>query len=89
MRVLNGTATALGPCPSRPRYAPTGGIDGDKPAHGLMIEQDRDIAEKSGQPPAKIKSITRSGRRRRTGMLRRTAAKMQHFGLFFWRSSLR
>jgi hypothetical protein len=67
----------------------TGGIDGDKPAHGLLIDQDRDIAEKSGQPPAKIKSITRSGRRRRTGLLRRTAAKMQHFGLFFWRSSLR
>src|SRR5580692_8152759 len=26
----------------------TGGIDGDKPAHGFLIEQDRDIAEKSG-----------------------------------------
>ena len=23
----------------------TGGIDGDKPAHGFLIEQDRDIAE--------------------------------------------
>ena len=61
MRVLNGTATALGPCPSRPRYAPTGGIDGDKPAHGFLMEQDREIAEKSGRPPAKITSITRSG----------------------------
>jgi len=39
----------------------TGGIDGDKPAHGFLIEQDRDIAEKSGRPPAKIKSITRAG----------------------------
>ena len=38
----------------------TGGIDGDKPAHGFLIEQDREIAEKSGRPPAKIKSITRS-----------------------------
>jgi hypothetical protein len=38
----------------------TGGIDGDKPAHGFLIEQDRDIAERSGRPPAKIKSITRS-----------------------------
>jgi hypothetical protein len=38
----------------------TGGIDGDKRAHGFLIEQDRDIAEKSGKPPAKIKSITRS-----------------------------
>jgi hypothetical protein len=39
----------------------TGGIDGDKWAHGFLIEQDRDIAEKSGKPAAKIKSITRSG----------------------------
>jgi len=37
-----------------------GGIDGDKPAHGFLIEQDREIAEKSGRPPAKIKSISRS-----------------------------
>jgi hypothetical protein len=36
-------------------------IDGDKRAHGFLIEQDRDIAEKSGKPPAKIESITRSG----------------------------
>jgi hypothetical protein len=39
----------------------TGGIDGDKQACGFLIEQDRDIAEKSGKPAAKIKSITRSG----------------------------
>ncbi len=39
----------------------TGGIDGDKPAHGFLIEQDREIAEKSGKPPLKIKSITRAG----------------------------
>ena len=39
----------------------TGGFEGDKRAHGFLMEQDRDIAEKSGQPPAKIKSITRSG----------------------------
>ena len=39
----------------------TGGIDGDKRAHGFLIEQDRDIAEKSSKPAAKIKSITRSG----------------------------
>ena len=43
----------------------TGGIDGDKPAHGFLIEQDRDIAEKSGTPPAKIKSITRSGAKKK------------------------
>ena len=42
-----------------------GGIDGDKPAHGFLIEQDRDIAEKSGRPPAKIKSITRSGAKKK------------------------
>ena len=29
-----------------------GGIDGDKPAHGFLIEQDREIAEKSGRPLA-------------------------------------
>jgi len=38
-----------------------GGIDGDKPAHEFLIEQDREIAEKSGRPPVKIKSIARSG----------------------------
>src|SRR6202044_730794 len=43
----------------------TGGIDGDKPAHGFLIEQDRDIAEKSGRPLAKIKSINRSGSRKK------------------------
>jgi hypothetical protein len=43
----------------------TGGIDGDKPAHGFLIEQDRDIAEKSGRPPAKVKSITRSGAKKK------------------------
>ena len=42
----------------------TSGIDGDKRAHGFLIEQDRDIAEKSGKPPANIKSITRSGARK-------------------------
>jgi hypothetical protein len=38
-----------------------GGLDGDKPAYGFLIEQDRDIAEKSGRAPLKIKSISRSG----------------------------
>ena len=42
-----------------------GGIDGDKPAHGFLIEQDRDIAEKSGRPPAKIKTIVRSDAKRK------------------------
>jgi hypothetical protein len=43
----------------------TGSIDGDKPAHGFLIEQDREIAEKSGRPPLKIRSITRSGAKKR------------------------
>jgi hypothetical protein len=41
--------------------APTGGIDGDKGMHGLLIEQGRGIAKRSGEPAAKIKSITPSG----------------------------
>jgi hypothetical protein len=39
----------------------TGGLDGDKPAYGFLIEQDRDIAEKSGKRPLAIKSIARAG----------------------------
>jgi hypothetical protein len=42
-----------------------GGIDGDKPAHGFLIEQDREIAEKSGRPLAKIQTISRSGEKKR------------------------
>jgi hypothetical protein len=42
-----------------------GGYEGDKPAHGFLIEQDRDIAEKSGRPVVKIKSITRSGAKKK------------------------
>jgi hypothetical protein len=44
----------------------TGGIDGDKPAHGFLIEQDREIAEKSGRAPVKIKSISRSGAKKKS-----------------------
>jgi hypothetical protein len=43
----------------------TGGIDGDKLAHGFLIEQDREIAEKSGRPLANIKSINRSGEKKK------------------------
>ena len=42
-----------------------GGLAKDEPARGFIIEQDREIAEKSGRPPAKIKSITRSGEKKR------------------------
>jgi hypothetical protein len=43
----------------------TGGHEGDKPAHGFLIEQDREIAEKSGRPTAKIKTIRRSGSKKK------------------------
>jgi hypothetical protein len=43
----------------------TGGVDGDKPAHGFLMEQDRDIGEKSGTPRAKIVNITRSGAKKK------------------------
>ena len=42
-----------------------GGLDGDKPAHGFLIEQDREIAEKSGKPLAAIQSISRSGEKKK------------------------
>jgi hypothetical protein len=38
-----------------------GGLDGDEPARMVIEQQDRDIAEKSGQPPLRIKSLQRSG----------------------------
>jgi len=38
-----------------------GGLDKDEPARGFIIEQDREIAEKSGRPPLTIKSIRRAG----------------------------
>ena len=40
-----------------------GGLDGDQPARAAIEEQDRDIAEKSGQPPLRIKSIKRAGKK--------------------------
>jgi hypothetical protein len=38
-----------------------GGLDGDAPARAAIEEQDRLIAEKSGNPSPPIKSIRRSG----------------------------
>jgi hypothetical protein len=38
-----------------------GGLEKDEPARGFIIEQDRDIAEKSGRTPLTIKSIARVG----------------------------
>jgi hypothetical protein len=38
-----------------------GGLEKDEPARGFIIEQDREIAEKSGRTPLTIKSIVRVG----------------------------
>ena len=37
------------------------GLEKDEPARGFIIEQDREIAEKSGRSPLEIQSITRDG----------------------------
>ena len=37
-----------------------GGLEKDEPARGFILEQDREIAEKSGFPRGPIKSIQRS-----------------------------
>ena len=42
-----------------------GGLDGDEPARGYLIEQDREIAEKAGRPPLEIKSISRVGAKKK------------------------
>ena len=38
-------------------------LEKDDPAREFIIEQDREIAEKSGRPPLEIKSISRVGAR--------------------------
>lgn len=38
-----------------------GGLEGDAPALGVIEEQDREIAERSGKPRGPIKSIERVG----------------------------
>jgi hypothetical protein len=42
-----------------------GGLDGDKAACGFLIEQDREIADKSGKAPLAIKSIARAGAKKK------------------------
>jgi len=37
------------------------GLEKDEPARGLIIEQDRETAEKSGRAPLPIKSIRHTG----------------------------
>jgi hypothetical protein len=49
------------------RRVPAGllcGLEKDEPARGFIIEQDREIAEKSGRPPLTIKSVRRAGTKR-------------------------
>jgi hypothetical protein len=41
------------------------GLDKDDPARGYIIEQDREIAEKSGRPPMAIKSLVRAGTKKK------------------------
>jgi hypothetical protein len=40
-----------------------GGLDGDGPARAVIEEQDRLIAEKSGNPALAVKSLRRSGQK--------------------------
>jgi hypothetical protein len=42
-----------------------GGLDADEPARGYILEQDREIAEKSGRAPLAIKSIDRVGAKKK------------------------
>jgi hypothetical protein len=42
-----------------------GGPDGDEPARGYIVEQDREIAEKSGRPTFAIKNISRIGAKKK------------------------
>jgi hypothetical protein len=49
------------------RRVPAELLDGDKdePARGYIMEQDREIAEKSGRAPLEIKSISRVGAKKK------------------------
>ena len=42
-----------------------GGLDKDEPARGYIIEQDREIAEKSGRPPLAIERLARTDAKRK------------------------
>ena len=54
-----------------------GGLDKDEPARGFLMEQDREIAEKSGLAPSPIKSLHRSGAKppKEFGQKHRNAAR--------------
>jgi hypothetical protein len=42
-----------------------GGLDGDEPARTFIMEQDREIAEKSGRGTLEIKSLERVGAKKK------------------------
>jgi hypothetical protein len=42
-----------------------GGLDKDEPARAYIMEQDREISEKSGRTPLEIKSIERVGAKKK------------------------
>ena len=42
-----------------------GGLDKDEPARGFIMEQDREIADKSGRPPLKIVTLVRTGAKKK------------------------
>ena len=45
--------------------AALGGLDGDEPARAFIMEQDREIAEKSGKGTLEIKSLERVGAKKK------------------------
>ena len=63
------------------RRVPTsllGGLeDDDKVARGFLIEQDREIAEKSGRAPLGIKSVSRVGAKKKKDKSERTHARAE------------
>ena len=42
-----------------------GGLEGDEPARGFIMEQDREVAEKSGRPALSIRRIERVGAKKK------------------------
>ncbi len=58
-----GNASRIRPLRCALRSEILGGLDGDAPARAVIKQQDRLIAEKSGNPVLVVKSIYRSGSR--------------------------
>jgi hypothetical protein len=56
----DGTITSNRRVPS----SALGGLEGDAPADAIIEAQDREIAERSGRPRSRIKSVSRVGRRK-------------------------